>query len=154
MAHLPATRAPDSAKPLDKLDKQILAGLAAGLSPPEIARKLAKKNGKTPRQYRAVIRYRLRHREQLRLAIHDEASAELTRALIPATKALGRRAGRGNVNAIKLLYEASEFHNPRDSTTTHTGEITINIAGIPRPQATIGPGSEDEVVDAEVVEDE
>lgn len=152
MAHSQSLTAPESAPVLDKLDRQILAGLAAGLSPPEIAKRLAVKNGKTPKQYRALIRKRIERHEHLRLAIGEVAHAEAAIALIPAIRALGRRAGRGNVNAIKLLAEITGFHNPRDSTTTHQGEITINLAGIPRPrQLEGGPGTE--VIDAEVVEE-
>ena len=64
-----------------------------------------------------------------------------------ASRALGRRAAKGNIPAIKLLFESSGFWSPR-SVQEHTGEIAITLKGVTRPAVT-----EDEVVDATVVEE-
>jgi hypothetical protein len=66
--------------------------------------------------------------------------------LVPATHALAGRAARGRPDAIKVLFEASGFHNPRVR-HEHSGEIKIKL-DMPRPAF----GSDDEVVDADVVD--
>lgn len=76
------------------------------------------------------------------------AKGEKIGGLIPASKALVRRASKGNVPAIKLLYEASGYWSPR-TTQEHTGEIAITIKGTPRPASVV----DEPIVDADVVED-
>ena len=76
------------------------------------------------------------------------AHGEMVEGLIPATQALGKRAARGRPDAIKLLFEASGFHNPRVK-HEHSGDINIHL-DMPRPERVV---DEDQVVDAEVVDD-
>lgn len=69
-------------------------------------------------------------------------------ALIPASKALASRASKGNVPAIKLLYEAVGYWSPK-TTTEHTGEVQVTLKGGHRPPRVV---DEEAVVDADVVE--
>lgn len=64
----------------------------------------------------------------------------------PAVDGLNRRAGKGNVQAIKLLFEASGLHNPKVQ-HEHSGEVTVKL-DIPRPQFVDATS----VPDAQVVE--
>jgi hypothetical protein len=71
--------------------------------------------------------------------------AETALALPGVTRALVRRAQRGRVDAIKLLFELTGFYNPRSIVDhNHSGEININLTMGGRPEP---------VVDAEVVEE-
>lgn len=63
-------------------------------------------------------------------------------------KALNRTARNGRVDAIKLAFEASGFHNPRTE-VNHSGEVQITIKGLPRP----APVEDDTIADATVIED-
>lgn len=117
-----------------------------GWTTKEIAHKLASDN---PRRRKTIER-------QMRamLTLDEETVAEIGLAakgvtyenLEDAMEALGRRAVKGNVPAIKLLGEISGFHNPRVQ-HDHTGDISITITQAPRPVPV------EDVIDAEVVED-
>jgi hypothetical protein len=77
------------------------------------------------------------------------AKGEKVSHLISASKALGRRADKGNVPAIKLLFEAVGYWSPR-TTMEHTGEVQVVLKGGYRPK----PVEDDiEIEEADVVED-
>lgn len=76
-------------------------------------------------------------------------------ALGPSVQGVAARAARGRVDAAKLLWAMTGFHNDKVD-HRHSGEIQINVS-IPRPKATEdhipGPGIEEGFVDADVVEE-
>jgi hypothetical protein len=110
-----------------------------------LAEKLAKGNPKKAKMWRTRFRQWI-HEPHFQQLIGMYSKGELMLALPGSAQALGRRASKGNVPAGKLLMEATDFHSPR-SQVEHSGEIQITIKNAPRPVRT-----EDEVVDAEVVE--
>jgi hypothetical protein len=67
----------------------------------------------------------------------------------PAVRALGRRAAKGNLPAIKLALEASGFYNPRME-HHHSGKIEIELKGVNRPSLTVDES--EAITDATVVE--
>lgn len=144
MANLPvlaATKAPS-----DRTVETLMMYLTEGRHPKDIARA------------RYPLRNQRGHRRRLYVAMRDiiitdprildsvvaDAKLELMLALPQAARALGQKAGRGYENAIKLLFEASGFHNPRIR-HEHSGDIKITL-DIPRPTF------EGSVTDADVVE--
>lgn len=88
--------------------------------------------------------------ERLAMMIVADAKGEMMMGLIPATEALTRRAAKGRPDAIKLLYEASGFHNPRVK-HEHSGDIKITLESVPRPTF---QSDDDDVVDADVVDED
>lgn len=80
--------------------------------------------------------------------IAEEARLHLMVGLPKASEALAARAGRGRPDAIKLMYEASGFHNPRVQ-HEHSGEIKVKLE-MPRPKFDADAGH---VVDADVVDE-
>ena len=76
------------------------------------------------------------------------ANAELTLGVLPATNALVRKAAAGRVDAIKLVFEASGYYNPRTQ-VEHSGEVQITIKTINRPE----PVEDTTIIEAEVIED-
>jgi len=82
---------------------------------------------------------------RIKASVVADAQLEIMLAMPMAARALGRKAGRGYENAIKLLFEASGFHNPRVR-HEHSGDIKITL-DIPRPNF-----EAETVPDAEVVE--
>lgn len=122
--------------------------LQKGYTTDEIAEKLAKGNERKKK----IIRSQLR-----RMLVTDEETAQIKAAaaagvlvdeIEDVAEAVMRRAKKGNIPAAKLAMEASGFHNPRVK-HEHTGDIKVTIANVPRPPEV----KDDEVVDAEVVED-
>lgn len=136
----------------------ILRGLKQGMTSGEIALQMAPDDEARQKYIRGLARRLLAQHPELQERQHTEVHGILQEGLIPATEALARRAARGRPDAIKLLYEASGFHNPKVK-HEHSGDIQINL-NMPRPPVqetkTAGPGNELEdgsIVDAEVVED-
>jgi hypothetical protein len=72
---------------------------------------------------------------------------ELLLGLGQAVQGLIRQAARGYPPAVKLVFEASGFHNPK-MTHDHTGEVVIRL-DMPRPVATV----DEPIPDADVVEE-
>lgn len=105
--------------------------LGRGERPADIANRLAPND----RAQRKLIRNRLRqltyHDGRVAAAVAAASKAEMLYGLQLATQALVRKASRGDPQAIKLLYEASGFHNPRIE-HKHSGEIKISL-NVPRP---------------------
>lgn len=122
----------------------IVAALSVGLTPYQLAKKLHPHD----RSSRRVAARRLEA-----IALNDDRVGEQLMAQVrftmlaglgPATRALVSRASSRNVQAIKLLYEATGVHNPRVK-HEHSGEISIKF-DIPRPTF------EGSMADADVVE--
>lgn len=83
--------------------------------------------------------------------MNESAMGELLSGLEGAAEALVRRAHRGRPDAIKLLFEATGFHNPRIK-HEHSGDIKLTL-DLPRPGVASPPGLPEPVVDADVVEE-
>lgn len=143
--------APGSPKRTSRRAK-IIRLLQRGRTVDEIVEKLAGSDPKKAKIVRFQISQLVANNEATQLALGAAAKGELIMALPEATAALARRASKGNVQAIKLLYEASGFWSPR-TTTEHTGEIQISVKGLERPAPVHDEGTDSKVVDATVVED-
>jgi len=78
------------------------------------------------------------------------AHGMLKEGLLPAVAGLNRRAARGRVDAVKLLFESSKFHSPKMQ-HEHSGEVHIKL-DLPRPTPVLNEGEGEEIVDAEVVD--
>jgi hypothetical protein len=141
MPNLPAERKESSTR------RKIRALVCKGHPITEIVDKLAAGDEKKAQTVRFQIDKMLADDGAMQLAVGMAAKGAIMADLYPAAKALGRRASRGNVPAIKLLMEASRFHNPRQE-VEHSGEIQITIKNAPRPVRT----EDENVVDADVVE--
>lgn len=81
--------------------------------------------------------------------IGEYSKGELILSMPSASGALGRRASKGNVPAIKLAMEATGFHNPRLE-HHHSGKIEIELKGVHRPPPVVDES--EAITDAEVVE--
>lgn len=136
-----------SPKPLSELEEQFLNALADGVTAAQLARKMAPDDKAKRKRLRAKFRY-LAHKQSVQDAAGQIAKAEAVLGVLPATNALVRKASAGRVDAIKLLYEASGFYNPRTE-VNHSGEVQITIKGLPRPT----PVVDETISDAEVIED-
>lgn len=141
--------------PLSRPQVIVLAALADGKTAPQIARRLAKGDRKKAQQIRAKLR-RWACQPEFRQAIFDVANGNMILALPGVTDAaLTRAALYGKPDSVKLVWEATGFHNPKVS-HEHSGDIQLHI-NIPRPertQDTLGPGKDPEsYVDADVVEE-
>lgn len=154
MAGLPATRN-QSSKELTRPQEIVLGLLADGHKHTAIATKLAKGDPKKAKVWRATIRRWMYSDALFQQGVANAARAEAGLSLVPVTKAVVKRAERGRIDAAKLLYESSGYHNPRVQ-HEHSGDIKISL-DMPRPERKEldGPGKEDgeQIVDAEVVED-
>lgn len=137
---------------LSKLDKIIMAGLAAGKRPIEIARSVYpdKKDQKKRYALRRKIIYRAARDQKLQQAIFEYSQGLMLLGLPTVSQAMVGRGGRGRTDAAKLVMEATGFHTPR-SKQEHSGEIKIKL-DMPRPPRTVDNEAET-VTDAEVVED-
>jgi hypothetical protein len=144
MANLPVLT--DSETEIDRFSDAIGAQMARGLMPMDIARKLYPDDHKKRLAAYMRIRRRALSDERVVRRIQEEVKLTFMAGLGPASRALVARAARGRPDAIKILYEASGFHNPRVQ-HQHSGEIKIRLE-VPRPAF----GQDDEVVDADVVD--
>lgn len=145
MANLPARTNKSSVLESQARFKELIAEqIALGKRPHQIARQIYPDN----RSKRAVLSRRIwtmaSDDGEFHAMVARRARAEMLFGLGPATKALAGRAGRGRVDAIKLLFEASGFHNTHIK-HDHSGEIKVKL-DIPRPTF------DADVADAEVVE--
>jgi hypothetical protein len=101
------------------------------------------------KQQQAVAYRKLRsaivHDTRIAAILAEETQLTMMIGVGPALRALNARANSRNVQAIKLLLEATGVHNPRVR-HEHSGEIKIKFEA-PRPTF------EQHITDADVVED-
>lgn len=119
-----------------------------GWRPHEIAKKLAPHDFRKQRSIRHQVYRVLQDDPQYQTDQAVFAHAVMVGGLETAAEALVRRAGRGRPDAIKLLFEASGFHNPRVK-HEHSGEVAVKVT-FTRPAL---PHLEEHVPDADVIED-
>lgn len=119
----------------ERFYSQLVDRLSDGESVDEIAFRLYPGNTRHDKIKRRRFRERVfkytAEDPTLQLALTTASKAEMWLALPAVTHALIRRAVRGRPDAIKLLFEASGFHNPRVK-HEHSGDINIKLS-IPRP---------------------
>lgn len=124
-----------------------------GHKPADIARSMAPGDKTRQKVIRTRVRRMIQRDPDLQRRVGELAQAELVMGLGKASRGLVRAAGRGRSDAVKLLFEATSFHTPRQK-HEHSGEIKVKL-DIPRPPVlddTGGPNKEP-VVEADVVED-
>lgn len=138
--------------------QKILNLMADGYTADEIACKLGGNKPRSVRRWKGWIRDLVASSPEYQAWQHGQAQAILSEAVPEAALALSKRAARGRPDAIKLLFEASGFHNPRVK-HEHSGDIEIKFSvPVPRPERqetqTVGQAQlEEPVVDADVVEE-
>ena len=141
MGHLPPRETPQ----LSDAQVTVLAYLVEGKPHTVIANKIARGDPQVAKRWRRRMRDWMAHDILFQQAFATLMKAETALALPGVTRALVRRAQRGRVDAIKLLFELTGFYNPRSIVDhNHSGEININLTMGGRPEP---------VVDAEVVEE-
>jgi len=149
MASLPAV--PEKSSPKrDKYRKLMSKGYSAR----QIAKKLEPDNPRKQKVIRGEVHRIAATDEAVQKRVGEISKGSAIMALPMATEALIRRASRGRVDAIKLIYEATGFHNPRVQ-HEHSGDIKITM-DLPRPgaQESLNPGKADvDISEADVVED-
>jgi hypothetical protein len=148
MAGLLPAKVENTKPELTSIQEEVTELLADGWTPAKIARKLAPDDEKKRKRLRHRIR-RMMYAPAVQERVAANAKAESVAYLGASVQALGRKAAAGRVDAMKLLFESTGYHNTKTQ-HEHTGEIQINIKGLPRP-----PRVEDETVisDAEVIEE-
>lgn len=129
------------------MEDALLWHIAEGLGPEFIARRMADDKRKQSAIRRKIYRF------LARTDIQEEIAARTTAIkwgqMGAINKAILRKARAGRVDAIKLVYEATGYYNPRLVQHEHTGEIQITIKGANRPEHR----TEEYIGEAEVVED-
>jgi hypothetical protein len=126
-----------------------------GMGPADIAKEIVEEGSEDWRARRKAIRRKcqlLLRSDKVAIEIASTAKSQMVMDLLPATKALGRRAKKGRPDAIKLLFEASGFHNSKVK-HEHSGDIAVTL-NMPRPPARVDHEADPDIVDAEVVEDD
>jgi hypothetical protein len=158
MAGSPTTRSGSSpTKPPTNLEKIIAEAVVEGIPLHKLASKLHKKTGRRDLKYwRYRVRYVAARSQHVREEVFLAAKGDGIMALGASVNGVAARASRGRVDAAKLLWSMTGFHNDRVQ-HDHSGNIEISVS-IPRPQATedhiAGPGKiEEGFVDADVVDD-
>lgn len=124
--------------------------LMRGYTVNQIAEYISKGDEKKYRAVKSQLNMMVSEDEATQLILGAVAKGQAISALPDATEALIRRACKGNIPAIKLLYEATGFHNPRVQ-HEHSGDISITLKGIDRPA--VVDDHQDPIVDAETVDD-
>lgn len=123
--------------------------LCDGETPQKLAKRIYPDDESAQRKFkRRLHKFAVRDEEFQRL-MYEKAQANLILGLGIAAEALSRRAGSGYTPAVKLIMEATGFHNPRVR-HDHTGEVKVTI-DIPRAPELAGEAGQ--VVDADVVEE-
>ncbi len=152
MANPPAVQNKSSSE-LSAPELAVVELLAKGKSPAEIAKIMYPEDKKRRKAMRAKLWRMVRSDARVAQALGERAQGQMLLDLVPATTALGRRAKKGRPDAIKLLFEASGFHNPKVK-HEHSGDIKV-VLDMPRPaRVETSDANDDEVTDAEVVAEE
>lgn len=114
----------------------LIERLAAGETIEQLAARLYPDNIKSRRAFTRRAYRRVALSEVAQQEIAQIAQAMMMGAIPGVTQALIRRALRGRPDAIKLLFEASGFHNPKVD-HRHSGDVKLTLVAMPRPQ--VGP---------------
>lgn len=147
MPNLPARK--NESSPLTIFEEAAVKLFVKGMKPSEIAMKKYPNDRAARKRLSSKLRRALR-RPHVQVAIGQQAQDALTLGIVPVTERLVKRAKRlGKPQEVKLVMEASGFHNPRVS-HEHSGDIKVTL-DIPRPVK--APPVDEDVMDAEVVED-
>ena len=137
-------RLPPATPELSKAQELVLERLSYGEHPYDVAAKLGKGDSRKTIQWRRKIKRWLRDDVAFQQALGLEVKMANYMDLLPSAIAHGKRAKRGRIDAIKLLYEVTGYHNPRSTVAhEHSGEINIRLHTGGRPEP---------IVDADVVE--
>jgi hypothetical protein len=129
---------------------ELIWHLSEGRGAAQIARRIAPDDRKAQKRLRKRLRRIIANDPRIEAGVREEAQSVLMAGLIPITRALIKRMKRtGRADGAKLIFEATGFHNPRVK-HEHSGEISVKIASMPRPQDV--EGEAEEVQDADVVE--
>lgn len=154
VANLPARQNQSSSPTKDDKTREAVAdALAKGLSPPEIAKRIAPDDKKRRAYWRKRIWKMVRSDALFHAKLAEYAQGELALGLLPATQRLTKRAARlGKPPEVKLVYEASGFHNSRIQ-HEHTGDIKVTL-DMPRPKSVTSDPEGEEIIDAEVVDED
>jgi hypothetical protein len=139
-------------KEKDEFRQLILPHILDGLLPPAIGKKLYGDGEESKEERRSLVAriwQFLATDKKLGDAIHAHAKGVLTAGLVSASHGLVNRAASGRPDGIKLLYEATGFHNPKVQ-HEHSGDIKVTL-NIPRPGE---DADTQEPIDAHVVDDE
>lgn len=107
----------------------IAARVGAGQRPDQIAREVYPTDRVKRRQLRERIWRLVRQDDEFHRIVIERAHGEMVMAIEQQTRRLARLR---RPDAIKLLFEASGFHNPRVK-HEHSGNIEVKLS-IPRPQ--------------------
>jgi hypothetical protein len=127
--------------------------LAKGYAVDEIVDKIAGDDARKRRIVSAQIHNMIHLDVQTQDIMGSMSKGSMIADTYEAALALGRRAKKGNIPAIKLLFEATGFYNPRIE-HEHSGEININFKGLPRPDRHEDVTEADGIEDAQVVENQ
>jgi hypothetical protein len=148
---LPASRKLEE-RELTKFEDKVAWMLIEGHDVAGIARKMAPDDKKKQKALRQRIR-RLAQDAVFEKEYGQRARVSTVLAVGPTIHAVAKKAKAGRVDAAKLIFEASGFHNPRVQ-HEHGGEIKITIRNAARPEPVVEEyiGTAEEVKDADVVE--
>lgn len=132
--------------------------LAKGYTAHEIALHVAKKKGRNYTRIKGQVQRVAAEDQEFRTGQALAMEGGMIMDLPAIGEAVVRRAKRGRVDAAKLVLEITGVHNPKVK-HEHSGDITISMNAIPRPEKTDDRTSQQvlddgDVVDATVVEDD
>jgi len=152
VAHSPMPRTKSSLETYqDAFRLRLAEYIFKGIRPAKIARRLSSDPVKQRRLYRRIRRM-VRNDPELRSAVLARTQEEFLFNIGPITERLNQRArALGKPDSVKLVYEASGFHNPRVK-HEHGGQVEIKLT-IPRPEIPKAVGNA-EVVEAEAVDED
>lgn len=140
MSNLPVTRDRSKLTREEKFSQAIGLALANGHEIPDIVKALVPKRKykdnpaelkRARNRMRAKIHRMAATDETVRLIVAEHVTGKMVSALPQITDALIKRAKRGRPDAIKLIFEATGYYNPKVK-HEHSGDITIKL-DIPRP---------------------
>jgi len=154
MANLLPEKTDSSTVEVSRLSLQKLAlaeALADGKDVKELARMIAKGDPERYKYWRRKIRRWAYYDKEFRAHLGIVAEGTTLLALPNAAYGLARRAARGNVPAVKLLFEATNFHNPKVK-HEHSGEVKVKLEVGGQALNAPRPAPVEDVIEAEVVE--
>lgn len=143
-----------------KKRERYMSLLVKGFTAEQIACKLDSSKGRRYRKIKGEVHRVVAEDQEYQSMKAAAAQGAMIESVHPVAEAVIRRGKRGRVDAAKLIFEASGFHNPKVK-HEHSGDISISL-NMPRPPAVendiVGEqpalaSTDGPIVDAEVVED-